>query len=273
MSELHVIPKTAQDKHCLCLMADTELVLLRRAIRSIWRLFLQHDHGWMGFLSPLPLFRPAAVAHLQIHARYEAMNHRVASVKCYIALKAQTPGGLTNVPMPKDDGAQWLSGFLQEYRNMSVDYHAVCREVVLVSLAFLMMIKMDTAKHALFAAHYGPSINEAFVRLMVELIGDEDPKVEHSTWKQLWAPKLEWMMDSHPYLCPLTGERFIMGVASLSERGVVEACAAAFRCVLKNWDTTHGLVLPRVRTILEAFAFGMEPLYEQGCTQLTHLFH
>jgi hypothetical protein len=245
-------------KHTLCQMADGELALLEMRITKVREMLAAPGAPWLSLISPLLPHTPVPGRHT-IQARYTLLVERVSTLRCYAMMRKSDKIG--------EEGAlEWLSGFMRAFRGTSVLYRNLCQDVTVLIMAFIVLIRKDALLHTSLGERYAHSFDEALARLRFELAGDDD-----GAWDHLWAPKLAGYVDAYPFH-GRSGECLLIGITTLGEAGAVLQCAAAFRCVLWKWDESHGLDLPRVQRILDAFAYAMEPLYERKRYVLSPLF-
>jgi hypothetical protein len=188
------------------------------------------------------------------------LQHAVAALGCYVALRP-------DAVVRKEPVKEWFTGFLHAFHETRVVYRNACQDITVLILAFLGMIYADALGHATFGKRYAASFDVAVSRVQAELPTDEAGEA----WVHLWNPMVLRLVRDYPFRT-LTGERFLLGTATLGEYAMVDLCARAFRHVLMTWDVMHGLALPRVRRILAVFAYDMVPLYEQKRYLLTPLF-
>jgi hypothetical protein len=251
--------KTGREKHCLCRMADEELLFVSMALGKIHAFFADPSCPWAGWLSQNNFFR-APPHQLTLQARYTKLQQAVAALRCYVALRPDAVVG-------KEPVKEWFAGFLHAFRETRVVYRNACQDITVLILAFLGMIYTDALKHTSFGKRYAASFDSAVSRVEAELPADEAGEA----WALLWKPMVLRLVRDYPFRT-ITGERFLLGTASLGEYAMVDLCARAFRHVLDTWDVMHDLAIPRVRRVLAVFAYEMVPLYEQKRYLLTPLF-
>jgi hypothetical protein len=240
-------------KHVLCLNADHEMALLSLRFNELKDFFTNKVAPWVTLLSPL---LPQRISHREktIQERMDNLEATVASVCCYIKFRRR----LDNIPTLGEDGDHWYHGFKRTYRHVRSQYTEFCQSITLTMLAFVAMVRTDLARHPRFP--FLASLDAAILVIREELLNLAGH--EEEAWDRFWEPKLETMLARFPLVTPL-GECFLIGTRTMSERVAVQQCAAAFRHVLWTWNIAHGLRLPRVRHLLERFAFDMEVLYDR----------
>jgi hypothetical protein len=238
-------------------LADIELALLADAIAQRRALIRSKHFEWLGFSAidddgnfvPLP-------CDDTIQAQYDRMVERVAAMKCYKGLCARDTAGY-----------YWIKGFLKAFRLQKQEFEALRMDVIDHTMALVFLVGMDTTANAGFNFLYGPM----FYRAM-DVLYESMPPTANEEARVEFAKGL-MMRRTLEYSARAPMRRFFPGAGSLSTAALVEHVAELFRINLQRWDRTHGLALPRVRRMLEVFAYELVPQFDQGVYDLSALFN
>jgi|SRR5688572_26793460 len=238
-------------------LADIELALLADAIAQRRALIKTKHFEWIGFsaIDDKGNFVPPACDDT-IQAQYDRMVERVAAMKCYKGLCA-----------PDTAGHYWIKGFLKAFRLQKKEFEALRMDVIYHTMALVFLVGLDMTANAAFNFLYGPMFYRAMDILYESMpaTGDEEARVEFA--------KGLMMRRTLEYGARSPMRRFFPGAASLSTAALVEHVAELFRINLQRWDRTHGLALPRVRRMLEVFAYDLVPQFDAGVYDLSALFN
>lgn len=256
--EIQVLPRTGKEKHVILLAADSELALLSGKLFTIREFF---NTSRCLYLLRLPdpgehVWPTPSAGSKNIQERYTAINDRASAVECYVRLRGISDAQRRDVPMPGDDSLEWLKNFKNSLRETRAVFNSFKKDVTFHFMVMLAAITLDARQHYSFAKHYTLTLVEATAAMRAQL--GVPAEVRCSFWDVLFETRLR------EYLTTPGIRRMIPNAAMMKERDLVVLVADHFRHHLEGWDATHGIEMPGVRRILEAFAFKMVPMFDEG---------
>jgi len=233
----------------LCHEAESELVWINERIVSLRSYFRHCDFKQLGFspiakdgsLLPPP---PGPRTPKNIQDRWTAFGEHLAGIITYVKIGGKEPRPL------------WLKEVLHYYRKTKEEFTGLQQDIVLWNTTLVMAIGIDVSNNQAFSQHYIKTMALA-ATLMREEMKDAGP---------VHLPFLNMALKARiqAYITAPIMSRLVPDAASLGEGALVTRVSALFLLNLRRWDRTHGMALPRVRRILEAMAFALEPAFERG---------
>jgi len=246
-------------RHSLCLDAMVELKSIRSTIKQLRERMPVRPYSQLGWRD----LAPALINDARpLQQRMDDMEKTIGQVTCYVKLLANTRG----VRIGKLDGRAWLKGFREKYRETRANMQHLFEDVVYHTMTLFIAIGLDAQQCTTLAPKMQKALAAAMGVVKHALPRSGNPERQHA----FCFAFAEYRIKEYLSLPPM--ERLVPDAASLSERALLRRFAWLCALNLQHWDRCHGIHLPRVRRLLEVFAYEMEGRFAHGIYDLVPLF-